>query len=44
VLGLERERASWRRYRQALLLTSAPVEHWQQLIGLTLTELFAADG
>ena len=44
VLGLERERASWRRYRQALLLASAPVEHWQQLIGLTLTELFAADG
>lgn len=44
VLGLERERASWRRYRQALLLTNAPTEHWQQLIGLTLTELFAGDG
>ena len=44
VLGLERERVSWRHYRQALLLTNAPVEHWQQLIGLTLTELFAADG
>lgn len=44
VLGLERERASWRRYRQTLLLKNAPTEHWQQLIGLTLTELFAADG
>lgn len=44
VLGLERERASWRRYRQALLLANAPAAHWQQLIGLTVAELFAADG
>ncbi|MFO7553047.1 MAG: serine/threonine-protein kinase [Haliea sp.] len=44
VLGLERERATWRRYRQALLLANAPAAHWQQLIGLTLAELFAADG
>lgn len=43
VLGLERERASWSRYRQALLLAGAPAAHWQQLIGLTLAELFAAD-
>ncbi len=44
VLGLERERATWSRYRQALLLTNAPAAHWQQLIGVTVAELFAADG
>ncbi|MEQ9462623.1 MAG: serine/threonine-protein kinase [Haliea sp.] len=44
VLGLERERETWRRYRQALLLTNAPAAHWQQLIGLAVDELFAADG
>ncbi|MDO8861425.1 serine/threonine-protein kinase [Haliea sp. E1-2-M8] len=44
ILGLERERATWRRYRQALLLVDAPAAHWQQLIGLTVAELFAADG
>lgn len=44
VLGLERERETWRRYRQALLLAGAPAVHWQQLIELTVAELFAAEG
>ncbi len=44
VLGLERERQAWRRYRQTLLLAGAPAAHWEQLIGLTVADLFAADG
>jgi serine/threonine protein kinase len=43
VLGLERQREQWRRFRQTLLVPGAPAAHWQELIGMTMQDLYGSN-
>lgn len=42
VLGLERQRENWQRYRQAVLVPGAPAGHWREVIGVAVQQLYAS--
>ncbi|QIB66637.1 serine/threonine-protein kinase [Kineobactrum salinum] len=42
VLGLERQRENWQRYRQALLLPGAPASHWREVMDVTVQQLYGS--